>query len=421
MKTRILLAMTFIMVTADALFAQNTEVFPTLTVKDIPYRIPALGVASNGDLVAVADYRYSREDIGSGRIDLHLRRSLDNGLTWLDIERNEVMRGDGVMVPGNQKAGYGDPSIVGDRNSPRMMIISCSGMPQSQDGTREQHQGTARWYSDDYGRTWSEPSYIGDAIYEQLDKSPYGPITSMFVASGKILQSRKVHKGKNYRLYCAILTFGPKGMNNFVLFSDDFGEKWQFLGGVNQCPINDRADEAKVVELPNGNILISSRCWGGRNFNIFTFSDIKKGEGRWATQARSTEVNQGVASNGNDCNGEILLVPVVRKNDNKKTFILLQSVPFGPGRSHVGIYYKELESEANYATPRAIVFGWDVGVEATQLGSAYSTMIMQKNNTVGFLFEEETHCGTQGGGYTIIYQNYTIEQLTHGQYSLRKW
>ena len=400
--------------------AQNTEVFPTLTTEDVPYRIPALGVASNGDLVAVADYRYSRHDIGDGRIDLHMRRSEDNGRTWLDICKEEVMRGDGKMQPGHQKAGYGDPCIVGDRKSPRMMIISCSGMPGTFQATRQQHQGTARWYSEDYGRTWSEPENIGEAIYEQLDKSPYGPIQAMFVASGKILQSRMVHKKKNYRLYCSIITRNSQGLCNFVLFSDNFGKDWAFLGGVDQCPIIGNGDEAKVEELPNGNILISSRCWGGRNFNIFHFSDIKSGEGHWATQSPSLEGNQGVASQGNACNGEILLVPAIRQSDKKKTHILLQSVPFGPGRSHVGIYFKELENEASYATPEIIAKNWQKGVEATNLGSAYSTMILQKDKTVGFLFEEETHCNTQGGGYTIVYQNYTIEQLTGNQYSYRK-
>ena len=34
------------------------EVFPTLQETDIPYRIPAIGTARNGDIVAVADFRY---------------------------------------------------------------------------------------------------------------------------------------------------------------------------------------------------------------------------------------------------------------------------------------------------------------------------------------------------------------------------
>ena len=63
-------------------------VFETPTTSAIPYRIPAIARAYNGDLIAVADYRHSRADIGmahNGRIDLRARISKDNGKTWGDI------------------------------------------------------------------------------------------------------------------------------------------------------------------------------------------------------------------------------------------------------------------------------------------------------------------------------------------------
>ena len=109
----------------------QVEIFTTPTTQAIPYRIPAIATAYDGTVVAVADYRYSRVDIGSGRIDLHIRRSHDNGATWDDIMMPEVMRGDGDKTEGHQKAGYGDPCIVGDSESPRMIITACSGTPAS--------------------------------------------------------------------------------------------------------------------------------------------------------------------------------------------------------------------------------------------------------------------------------------------------
>ena len=63
-------------------------VFETPTTSAIPYRIPAIARAYNGDLIAVADYRHSRADIGmanNGRIDLRARISKDNGQTWGEI------------------------------------------------------------------------------------------------------------------------------------------------------------------------------------------------------------------------------------------------------------------------------------------------------------------------------------------------
>lgn len=60
----------------------------------------------------------------------------------------------------------------------------------------------------------------------------------------------------------------------------------------------------------------------------------------------------GVAAHKNSCNGEVLIVDA--KKNGKKVKLLLQSVPVGPGRNNVGIYYKALETPADYATPEAI-------------------------------------------------------------------
>ena len=43
-------------------------------------------------------------------------------------------------------------------------------------------------------------------------------------------------------------------------------------------------------------------------------------------------------------------------------------------------------------------------------------MTWQKNNTIGFVYEEDTY-GTSGGGYTIIYKNYSIEQITDSAFT----
>ena len=396
--------------------AADFAVFVTQDTIAVPYRIPAIGTAHDGTLVAVADYRYSREDIGNGRLDLALRLSHDNGNTWGEIILPEVMRGNGDLTNGNQKAAYGDPCIVGDRESGRMMITSCSGFPNFFRGSREQHQGWARWYSDDNGTTWGEPVYLDeDFVYAPLDASEYGTIKGWFVGSGKITQSRQVKIGQYYRLYCAGSSWNGVETANWAMYSDDFGETWAFLGGCDKSPVSG-GDEPKVEELPDGNILISSRCVGGRRFNIFTFAAGSKSEGTWAEPVLSGEANNGVTARENGCNGELMLIPAVRVEDGQKVDLLLQSVPFGPRRNNVGIYYKALVSAEDYATPEAIAADWEGGFQVTTLGSAYSTMTWQNNNTLGFLYEEETYCDTSGGGYTIMYKNYTLEDITEGKY-----
>ena len=417
---RITLLLTLMFAGFTALGQQRYDIFPTKSYDVVPYRIPAIAAVKDGSVVCVADYRFSRQDIGvvkDGRIDLHLRRSEDGGKTWSEIYT--LVEGKGAESPDFMNVAFGDPCIVADRESNRVMVMSCAGNVAYVKGQRDYHQGIARFYSDDGGKSWSEPTDIADGIYSQFDNGKWGPARSMFVASGKVLQSHYVKVGKYYRLYCAVLQTVANGeWMNFVIFSDDFGESWSVLGGVDQAPIMKGADEAKVEELPGGELLISSRTNNnGRNFNIFTFSNVKRGEGSWGEMAHSSKHNGGVYSDRNACNGELMVVPVKRKSDNKPMYLLLQSLPFGPQRTHVGIYYKGLETSADVASPERIAENWDGRFEITPRTSAYSTMALQSDGSIGFLYEEDELYDRRGGGYSIIYDNFTIEQITNGQYS----
>ena len=382
----------------------------------IPYRIPAIAMAKNGDLIAVADYRHSGSDIGvvnNGRIDLHARISKDNGANWGG--KFSIVNGQGASSPDFMHVGFGDPAIVADRESNRVLVLSCAGNVSFQNGTRNNHQNIARFYSEDNGATWSEPVDIADAIYAMWDNSSHGPVMAMFVGSGKIHQSRYVKVNNYYRLYCAVLLKNKYATyTNFVLYSDDFGGSWNVLGGVNTAPIPSGGDEPKVEELPNGNVVISSRISGGRDFNIFTFTDKEAATGSWGTRATSNSSNNGVVALGNSTNGEILIFPAVRNEDGANVWMALQSVPFGSGRNNVGIYYKELASESDYNTPANFAKDWDGRHQSSYLGSAYSTMCFQQDSTIAFLYEESTY----GADYTIVYKNYTIEQITDGAYSI---
>ena len=394
-------------------------VFETPNTGAIPYRIPAIATAHNGNIIAVADYRHSRADIGmahNGRIDLRARISKDNGKTWGDIF--DIVCGQGANSPDFMNVGFGDPCIVADRESGKVLVLSCAGNVSFPSGTRNNHQNIARFYSEDNGETWSAPVDIAESIYSQFDVREDGPVRAMFIGSGKIIQSETVKVNDYYRLYCAALVKINDGTNtNFVFYSDDFGGTWKVLGGVHVSPVPGSADEPKVEELPDGSILISSRVTGGRWFNIYNFTNSETAEGYWNTVKQSNSGNNGVVAVSNSTNGELLVVPVMRKADNKPMYLLLQSVPFGSGRANVGIYYKELASLDDFATTDSIAANWDGRHQSSYMYSAYSTMCLQQDNTIGFLYEEETFCGTGGGGYSIIYKNYSIDYITDSLYT----
>lgn len=416
---RITLLVALIFAGFTALAQQRCDIFPTKNYDVVPYRIPAIAALKDGSVVCVADYRFSRQDIGivkGGRIDLHLRLSHDNGKTWGD--KFTLVESRGAESPDFMNVAFGDPCIVADRESERVLVMSCAGDVAYIKGQRDYHQCIARFYSDDGGKTWSKPTDIAESIYSQFDDGKYGPARAMFVASGKVLQSRYVKVGKYYRLYCAVLQTVANGeWMNFVLYSDDFGESWKVLGGVDTAPIVKGADEAKVEELPGGNLLISSRTnANGRNFNIFTFTNEKRAEGSWGEMAHSSKHNDGVYSDRNACNGELLVVPVVRKSDGREMYLLLQSLPLGPYRANVGIYYKGLESAADVATPARIAEKWEGSYRVSNETSAYSTMVLQSDNSIGFLYEERELYDKRGGGYSIVYDNLSVEQITDGSY-----
>ena len=393
---------------------------------DVCYRIPAIATAKNGNVIALTDYRYGGQDIGFGRVSLRYRISKDNGETWGDITTLQESRQGayGVDKTNDLWAGFGDPCVVADRESNRVLAISCCGNVSYPAGTFAHHQGIARFRSEDAGETWTtfgDPvdgiechwQDISEPIYQKF-KNAGVDVAAMFVGSGRIFQSRFTKVGDYYRIYCVVLLRTPStGGFNYVLYSDDFGENWNILGGENFTYGVSGGDEPKSEELPDGSILLSSRA-DGRIYNIFHFTDVENGLGSWMTQALSSNDNNGICrQGGNPTNGEVMVLPVIRKADNKKMWMALQSVPFGPNRANVGIYYKELDNYSKFSSPANFAKDWTGRHQSSFIGSAYSTMTLQHDNHIGFMYEEETF----GKAYTQVYKNYSIEQITDSLYT----
>lgn len=384
-----------------------------------PYRIPAIATAPNGDIFAISDYRPCGSDIGYGEVDIKCRISKDNGATW--GEEFFVADGLGETAAGSDtwKIGFGDAAVVADRERNELLIMSVCGkvvcwngnyIPDSPASNPNPVARTRASINETTGEwEFTQPEEVTESIYRLfVDENHKATVQSLFIGSGRIAQSRIVKVKDYYRLYCAMWT---KNEGNRVIYSDDFGETWNILGSIDDRPATG-GDEPKCEELPDGSVLLSSRVGGGRIFNIYTFTDRTTGEGYWSSAVTSNSSTSGVAIGGNSTNGEVMLVPAKRKADQKQVYLLLQSVPFGATRAQVGIYYKELESLNDFSSPLAVASNWDGSHKSTTLGSAYSTMTWQKDNTLGFLYEESTY----GADYTIVYKNYTIEQITDDNY-----
>ncbi|MCM1029507.1 MAG: glycoside hydrolase [Pseudoflavonifractor sp.] len=402
---------------------------------NVEYRIPAIGVVGGGQhkgrLVAFIDLRKSGGDISaSSNTDLHYSYSDDGGVTWKhpdwmrDANGTPVSlckQGERLEDPESiRDHSFSDPCCVADRESGEIIVMSCAGRPESGFGfwgsryPGKYRQEIARWFSHDGGDTWTKTDYdLTERVYGELLAGAYDGqgIDGMFIGSGKIHQSRHVKVGKYWRLYAALSTQinGGRPTLNYVIYSDDFGRTWDLLGHDATKPaVSTNADEPKVEELPDGSVTLIARGNGGnRNYNIFTFTDVKGGYGSWGEVANRNILGQFI----NACNGEPLMVPAIQKSTGEKCYVLLQSIPFSGSRENVSIAYKKIGAPGEWDTPAKLGENWEGRYQVSYTSSTYSTMAQMPDGHIAFFFEE-----SPWGRICGVFYNFTLSQITDGAY-----
>ena len=398
-----------------------------------PYRIPGITTASNGRLITTAARLVCGTDPGYGQVDIVCRTSDNNGETWSDMIDVAVGTGRTSATVNYFDTAFGDPAVVADRTSDEVLVIAVAGCTVYGNGntTRSNPNLIGTIHSKDNGETWEEPVNVTEDIYSLFDAGY--PMQAAFVGGGKIFQSRLIKKDKYYRIYAAMCA-RPNG--NRVVYSDDFGRTWQALGGASALPAPG-GDEPKCEEMPDGRVILSSRVGGGRIYNIYTYSNTLEGTGEWSSSVKSTFNGSGLTPGGNSTNGEILIVPVVRNNDGKEMYIALQSLPTGSGRTNVGIYYKELTDASDLNSVANFATDWNGFFQVSSTASAYSSMDLQADDRIGFIYEEtltgfgkrdnpvSTSFPTGAGqhnfdGFDNIYVAYSLEHITNGAYSVKR-
>lgn len=386
-----------------------------------PYRIPAIVKTKDGTLIAASDYRYCGGDVGNGRVDIVVRRSSDNGATWSAQEtvaqgwRNATEKPAGNDAITETPYGFGDATLVADDQS-GAVLLGYVGAPSNATCWTDRPDYFFQ-QSLDNGQTWGAKFSVMSQIKNKVNATGY-TMTNFFVGSGKIVMSRKYKKqGAQYkRIYCVLWGYGQlsgEGMtrSNWVVYSDDFGKTWDILGGTYAA--KGSCDEPKCEELPNGNIVLSSRESGCRWFNTFTYSDKENGTGAWSTAKASNTVTGGLSFGGNATNGEIQVLRVLAQEGTEVHNIVLQSIPTAGNRSNVSIYYKNIDDPSSYSSPEAFSKGWTLGKVVAPYGSAYSTMCVQADGKIAFFYED----AKSDAGYDMVYVPLTIAELTNNTYS----
>ena len=332
------------------------------------YRIPAIITAQDGSLVVATDKRkYNNDDLPED-IDILINRSTDGGRTW--SEPYTLMRGQGVGK------GFGDCALVRTNEEGGLLAAFVGGCGFWQ-GRPENPLHTYIAKSNDNGQTWTAPKDITDELYgAKCENEVSRTWWSAFFASGNGLLTST----GRIMFVLAVRDTEEWAACNYAVYSDDNGETWHISGRASQ-----RGDEAKVVELADGRILMSIRHEGERWYNISEDGGI--------TWKPETSVWSDLVATA--CNGDIIRYSI---SDGKgERNILLHSLPGPDRRENVTVYVSYDEG-----------LTWPVRKCIVPYASAYSSLCVLPDRSIG-LYVEESNGDTLG--YSMVFYNFGLEWL----------
>ena len=325
------------------------------------YRIPSIVTAANGDLVAAIDERVlSCGDLKWNRdINIVVRRSHDNGKTWTGIETV-------VDFPLGQSAS--DPSMVVDKETDEIFLFYNYMDLDKEKDVYYFHVVSSR----DNGKTWSQPRDITSSLSTDDMKPDFKFITSgrgTCTSDGKLL-----HTIVNLK----------KGL--YVFGSDDHGKTWYFI----DHPLTP-ADETKIIELPDGRWMVSSRV----NKAGLRYAHVSDDQGHtWTTRPDSALTDPG-------CNGSILAYSSRRQGDDRDRVIL----------SHLA----DPKDRRNLVVRLSYDNGqtWPYCKTICAGSAAYSSLTVLDNGDIAIFYEKDDY---QKNEFAV----FTLDWLTDGQDTFRK-
>lgn len=345
------------------------------------YRIPALITAADGSLIAVADKRWSSLGDLPSHIDVVARRSEDNGKSWSEPV---TIAGEGC------DRGYGDAALVMDRRSGDLLCIMAHGNGFWQ-SDYDDYLRIVVSRSSDNGKSWSSPVDITSQLYgpecrDSVRKRWYGA----FASSGRALQLRD----GRIMFVMTVRTTPEWGApsSDYVCYSDDGGFTWNVSSG----PGDDNGDEAKVVELDNGDILMSirNRAQGKRKFSLSKDRGLS-----WSEPFYQEDLDEPA------CNGDMIAY-TERKSEDGNT-ILLHTLPHDPGTRRNVTLFASMDQGKSWPVRRTL---WESY-------SAYSSLTVLQDGTIGVLLEEgKWDSGIPGeDGFRIWFVRLPYEWLLDSQ------
>lgn len=267
------------------------------------YRIPAVAKFPDGTLVALCD----RGDVGG---NIKVKRSFDNGNTWSSETR---------LAPGFS-ANHGDAALVYDTKNKRMVCLFNAGK-----SFRESSGGQIWMTTSTDGVNWTEPV---EKTSQFTDAAKW---ENGFVASGNMLCTKDgalmvVANGRMaYHATKTPLWSDARRTYEYVFQSIDGGNTWKLVSSSgydgSNGPVSGYGNEAKLVELSNGNLLCSVRSNTYDSTKKYHRFSLSEDGGKTWTQISEGAINECKASSGSnsdiislDYNGQNYLILAVASN-----------------------------------------------------------------------------------------------------------
>jgi hypothetical protein len=345
----------------------NTLLFTPGDAGSNNYRIPAIITAADGSLVTATDKRWNHAGDLAAKIDPVIRRSTDNGKTWSAPV---------TIANFGAPTGAGDCAFVLDKTTGDILclFVADKGFFAS---TPTDPIKIKYCRSTDNGITWGAPVDITNQVY---GAGCSNPITKdwlgVFIGAGRQFQMRD-----GTIVVALVVRETSGGINNYMMSSTD--------GGITWTPSTARAetggDEAKLVELNNGNLLMSIRNAGTRRFNISTDKGLTWG----------TAYNQNDISDPN-CDGDIIRYTSTLDGYDKNR--LLHTIPFAGNRTNVSVLMSTDEG-ASWPVRKTIFSG----------ASAYSSITVLPDGTMGIYYENG-----ENSTYQMYFVRFSLNWLSNG-------
>jgi len=364
-------------------FSQQNFVFLPTEDDCQQYRIPAMILDQNGDIVAAIDKRYnSIQDLGNHKIDVVTKRSEDGGVTWQDLAT--VAEGDGSSTAAY---GFGDPALTRAADGTLVCVMAAGSKrfsSSSTDGMR--YAGVAR--SSDNGLTWSLVSDIfsTENFYDEVHETTGSlGFSNLFTTSGKGLTTND--SIIMYAVNCTEMNTSSPFLC-YILYSTDNGVSWRLSNALAYSG----CDESKLEQLNDGTLLLSVRQSGNRGWNTATYTKNSDGTVTfsWGEQYRTSDIY------GNACNADIIYYS--RETDGD-TDILLHSYINSTARESLQLAMS-LDGGSS----------WNDVYNIQPKGAGYSTMQVLSDGTLAILYEDS--CYNVSDCYAINYVTIPKSQIT---------